>query len=216
MINKMSHHCQASVKNGEKCKYKASYLYAGEYRCGTHMPRAERGNPAHQIKGQEPARSIQVPVISDKHEVSSSLTCTHVFEFRYKGIIFRTIQAAYEAMKFYYKHGNMETNVKLLEHVRKISKETDYFIVKQLGNETKLPIRHDWNGNERFNLRDRFMFDILSTKIAMCRSASIELAESDDKILFDNSCGGSYWSGDGNRYGEFLMMIRSEAKRMKS
>jgi predicted NAD-dependent protein-ADP-ribosyltransferase YbiA (DUF1768 family) len=165
-----------------------------------------------------------VPRTTDqKYAVKGLLTNTSVSRFKYRNIEFRTVQAAYETMKFYYIHENPVLNESLFQHVAKIVGSVNFKDVCRLGASTDVPIRKDWKllkkrgsfETEAFSVRDCYMFEILVEKFKQDRSAYAELMATGTLHLVDNTCGGDYWSvGHSlmgkNRYGELLMFARIE------
>jgi predicted NAD-dependent protein-ADP-ribosyltransferase YbiA (DUF1768 family) len=180
-------------------------------------------DPLYLIENQRDGLSTVTCVRTNNLEVKNSLTNCAIGHFVYRGIVFRTVQAAYEAMKFYYVHPDPVINEALYQHTCRIKRTVNFDEVCRLGKSTDVPIRKDWTllknrseyDTEVFSLRDCFMFAILLAKINQTPKACEELKKTGSKHLVDNLCGGEYWSNGHslkgkNKYGELLMLVRTK------
>lgn len=207
--------CQSIRKSdGSQCPNPATYDIDGELVCGVHV--GKRKDDKYLIKNKTKNATTAAEVEETVTELRGILLNSAVYPINYRGITFKTVEAAYQAMKFYYLHEDPIVNQLLIEHVYAITKARDMIEVRKLGHSRSLPIRPDWHTRDPssiYSTRDLFMFDILEQKFAPNTQPACELMATGDRELVDNSNNGKYWcngsNGHGhNKVGELLLMIR--------
>jgi len=235
--------CQAIVKASGQlkapCTKPAKYDVDGELLCGTHV--GKRKDDKYLIKNKVRAeQSSEEPGVGPEQVstvLSGLLLRSAVCEIVFEGITLKTLEHAYQMMKFYYRHDDPIINAALIHQVYAITVARDAGEAHKLGQQQKvpwedkgqeievvLPIRPDWNsraiqGEESgetgiYSTKERFMFDMIKLKFRPGSKAARELLATGDTELIDNSNGGMHWStgtnGHGrNRHGELLMMMRT-------
>jgi len=220
--------CQRNRGGGKgPCPNPAIYDIDGDLVCGVHA--AKRRDPKYLIANK--VRTEQSGGLANPEQVSNELRGillnSAVCEMEFMGIPVKTVEHAYQMMKFYYNHNDSQIKMALVHHVYKISKARDSAEARRLGHEREalliiggrevkaaLPIRPDWNSrgsfaeedstslqNGTYSMKDCFMFDILERKFRPGTRQAQDLLATGDCDLLDNSNGGDYWSNGTNGHG---------------
>lgn len=216
-----------NVKTGIPCGHAAFYIADGKTLCRLHARLRGKNRDEFLIANQGRVLGTFEATGPQEHILSGLLANGALCRFEYRGILFRTAQAGYEAMKFFYEHEDPVISQALYKRVWEISEAVNLSDVRRLGGDRELPIRPDWNARgaasdeSMYSVRDRFMYDILTMKFASGTSAAADLLATGDAELIDTSPGGEYWTNGANangrnRLGELLMNIRLELRESRA
>jgi N-glycosidase YbiA len=220
--------CEANYKKtGLRCTSAARYSCETGNFCGIHVP-ASKKLDKYLIGTTVKEQTENVPVqntirfysnVGGPYKAFSNFA---PISFPYREIMWSSSEQAFQFMKFYYeKDGEDEMNRRLHEHCTLIANTQSPAKCKELGKSRDVPIRSDWDqtGNDKFSIKDRFMFEILLAKFGYDREARDLLLSTGDKILEEASPRDNYW-GTGsdrngkNRLGQILMMLRSHFREL--
>jgi predicted NAD-dependent protein-ADP-ribosyltransferase YbiA (DUF1768 family) len=186
---KMTTICEDIVKStGAMCTRPAIYLIDGRELCGIHTPKLLRrpgnlivplGTPAPSKAMAAVARAETRVVEEDEPSLYDKATPmfglllnTALTPITIVGIDFKSVTAAYNAMRYYYKHSDPKINEALYNRVGQIARDPDAGIV--LG----LPIRPDWHNKDgEYEVHELIMFDILEVKFKTNAEARQALKE---------------------------------------
>lgn len=219
--------CQAICKaNGKQCIYPATYVFNDtEYICGVHTGKRKDEKFLIKNRTQDPDLLTNEPTdaigfysnVSGPYKFFSNLASC---KFVWRSVPWKSSEAAFQAMKFYYEHPDKETYDALYRQVKLIMKATQATEAKKLGKSRNVPIRPDWDTSEDGGLptKERFMFEILQAKFSPDSDGADLLLSTGDKDLEERSPRDLYWgkgaNGQGrNRMGEILMMVRAHLQK---
>lgn len=207
---------QIAKSSGIRCINPAKYRDEDKCLCGIHMPKEKRLDKfliknlfresegdfnAVPIPNPEP---LKIQITGGKYDCLSN---SFQSDFVYRGQIWRSVESAYQAMKFYHQVEDVGLSKELYLHIEAILNSED---PSSLGHERFLPISKNWR-----ETRERFMADILSAKFSSNKELITTLLSTGERELEEISHLSPNWNKSikgRNKIGELLMHIRDKLR----
>lgn len=215
-------------QGGENCDCKAVYEVDGKLLCGRHCPQRCRkawymipedsASPVHKplTIQSEPNKIVFFNTIKGEYSAFSTF---YEANFTYKEITWKSIEHAYNSMKFFHTTGNEKIDDLLYQFASTIRKAPTPFAAKKLGESRQLPIRKDWNSitSNNYMVKEEFMYDIVYARVKADSEIRKLLLGTGNSLISEGSTDNDFWSlgtdGKGkNALGEVYMLVRDKIR----
>ena len=172
----------------------AKHCINGRNTCGSHTKKCDKKD-VNLITPKISQEDVTITADTEKQlpiRLSGVLLNSSLCKIVHLGITFKSVEDAFEATKYYYKHEDLSVTRSLCLHVSDIAVGRKYNGFDRM----HLPVRPDW-----YDVRENFLFDLLEQKFAF--------ANTDAYCTLLNTGDADLISGD-NLTARVLMMVRTK------
>jgi ribA/ribD-fused uncharacterized protein len=214
-------------KNNKPCSSPGKYRINGQLLCGRHAPMVMR-TEENRLSSDEMTASTVIP----PRETSAirfydtivnqyrSLGNYEEVPFSFEHNSWRTVEHAYQSIKFIYFTPHEELANKLKFIVSMIAKAESAFEARTIGEAHKEYVRGDWNSkySSAFTIGDRYMFQMIGAKLDQHKNIAKLLLDTGDQDIV-NVSSDQYWGQDDdgngqNMLGKFLIGHRIRLRQI--